>query len=213
MPSVGNGLNTATAPVWQTETSPTRWRGKLVVLEMMMNIFGFMLVNWINYGLSFVGGALAWRLPLALQFAFIVVLFATVPWLPESPRWLLAHARVDEATLILADLQNRAPSDPHVVAARDEILFSVRYERENAVRWRDLARGRGEGGTKTMRRLLLGMGSQVSSPGEAIPPPPRRSTPHSSNTPFPAEVWYPMLKSTDIGLHPRLCNSSVVSIS
>jgi MFS family permease len=43
---IGNGLNTATAPVWQTETASAKWRGKLVILEMMMNIFGFMMVNW-----------------------------------------------------------------------------------------------------------------------------------------------------------------------
>lgn len=49
-----------------------------------------MLVNWINYGLSFHGGALAWRLPIALQFVFIVVLAVTVPWLPESPRYVRA---------------------------------------------------------------------------------------------------------------------------
>lgn len=52
-----------------------------------MNIFGYMLVNWINFGLSYAGGAIAWRLPLALQLMFIVVLYATVPWLPESPRY------------------------------------------------------------------------------------------------------------------------------
>lgn len=28
-------INTATAPVWQSETSKPSWRGKLVVLEMM----------------------------------------------------------------------------------------------------------------------------------------------------------------------------------
>lgn len=49
-----------------------------------------MLVNWINYGLSFHGGALAWRLPIALQFVFIVVLAVTVPCLPESPRYVRA---------------------------------------------------------------------------------------------------------------------------
>lgn len=51
-----------------------------------MNIFGFMLVNWINYGFSFIGGGVAWRFPLAFQFIFIFLLYATVPWLPESPR-------------------------------------------------------------------------------------------------------------------------------
>lgn len=83
---IGNGLNTATAPVWQAETSKAAWRGKLVVIEMICNIAGFSLSNWITYGFSFVGGPLSWRMPLTLQFIFIFILFATVPWLPESPR-------------------------------------------------------------------------------------------------------------------------------
>jgi hypothetical protein len=57
--SIGNGINTATAPIWQTETAQPQWRGKLVIFEMMMNIVGFWLCNWINYGLSFHGGGLA----------------------------------------------------------------------------------------------------------------------------------------------------------
>lgn len=84
--SIGNGLSTATAPVWQTETAQAKWRGKLVILELGLNVGGYCIVNWINYGLSFQGGAIAWRLPLALQLFFIIVLFATIPWLPESPR-------------------------------------------------------------------------------------------------------------------------------
>lgn len=35
---IGNGINTSTAPVWQGETSRASWRGKLVVIEMIMNI-------------------------------------------------------------------------------------------------------------------------------------------------------------------------------
>lgn len=79
-------MNTSAAPVWQTETAQAKWRGKLVILEMMMNIAGFSLVNWINYGLSFSGGSVAWRFPLGFQAVFLIVLWATVPWLPESPR-------------------------------------------------------------------------------------------------------------------------------
>jgi hypothetical protein len=79
-------MNTATAPIWQTETSNAQWRGKLVILEMVLNVVGFSMVNWINYGLSHVAGSVAWRFPLAFQLTFIFVLFATIPWLPESPR-------------------------------------------------------------------------------------------------------------------------------
>lgn len=83
---IGNGINTATAPVWQTETSAIKWRGKLVVIELILNIAGFSLSNWMTYGFSFVGGAVAWRFPLAFQLFFIIILYSTVPWLPESPR-------------------------------------------------------------------------------------------------------------------------------
>ena len=83
---IGNGLNTATAPVWQSETSKANMRGKLVVIEMVMNIAGFSLSNWVTFGFSYLEGSVAWRFPLALQFLFIFILFATVPWLPESPR-------------------------------------------------------------------------------------------------------------------------------
>ncbi|KAI1184091.1 hexose carrier protein [Nemania serpens] len=157
---VGNGINTSTAPVWQTETSKVGNRGKLVVFELSMNIFGFMLSNWIN-GLSFVGGPLGWRLPLAIQLVFCAILFVTLPWLPESPRWLLAHGREDEASRILADLEDKPIDDPVVVAERQEIVFSIDYERKNAIRWRDLLRGQTKPGTNTIRRLVLGAGTQA----------------------------------------------------
>ncbi|EXK44431.1 hypothetical protein FOXG_18729 [Fusarium oxysporum f. sp. lycopersici 4287] len=142
---IGNGINTATAPIWQTETAQAKWRGKLVILEMAMNIAGFCFVNWINYGLSFVEGSVAWRFTLAFQFVFIFVLFATVPWLPESPRWLIAHGRTQEATEILACIEDKPTTSPVVTAQLHEIQYSVDYELQHA----------------TLRRLLLGANTQL----------------------------------------------------
>ncbi|KAK5092941.1 hypothetical protein LTR70_005195 [Exophiala xenobiotica] len=159
---IGNGLNTATAPVWQTETSQVAWRGKLVVIELVMNIFGFSLSNWVTYGLSFAGGPISWRFPLAFQFIFIIILYATVPWLPESPRWLIAHGYEDEAFPIMADLETKDENDPFILAQHKEIVFTVQYERENAPKWSELLRGKtgSKAGTCTMRRMLLGAGTQ-----------------------------------------------------
>jgi MFS family permease len=61
----------------------------------------------------------------------------------------------------LADLEDKSVDDPHVIADRQEILYSVDYERKNAVPWRDLMRGRTKSGTKTIRRLFLGAGTQA----------------------------------------------------
>lgn len=156
---LGNGINTATAPIWQGETSHASMRGKLVVIELIMCIVGFSLVNWLNYGLSFVGGSLAWRFPLAFQLIFIFTIFATVPWLPESPRWLIAKGRVDEAEQILADLHNLEVTNPVVLADSIDIQRAVQYENEHSVGLIMLLRGKGgeRSGTCTLRRLILSM--------------------------------------------------------
>lgn len=83
---IGNGINSSTAPVWQTETSTASLRGKLVIFENVLLLVGFSLANWLNYGFSFVEGPVSWRFPLSVQLLFIISLFFLIPWLPESPR-------------------------------------------------------------------------------------------------------------------------------
>ncbi|KAL9101385.1 MAG: hypothetical protein Q9163_003343 [Psora crenata] len=158
---LGNGMNTATAPVWQAETSTAAWRGKLIVIELILNIAGFSLSNWVTYGFSYVPGPVAWRFPLAFQFIFIFILFATVPWLPESPRWLITHGRVDEAEQIIADLEAKELHDSYVITESKEIQWAAAYEHEHSVSWWNILRGKSAGGTSTIRRLILGGGAQA----------------------------------------------------
>ncbi|KAG6827436.1 hypothetical protein H0H92_011790 [Tricholoma furcatifolium] len=154
---LGNGLNTATSPVWQSETSKPSLRGKLVVFGMIMNIAGFSLSNWLTYGFSFLEGSVAWRFPIAFQLFFSVILLSTVPWLPESPRWLLAHGREEEGVEVLVALEGNGAckTDVVIVEQVEEILAAVRLEKETAPKWIDVLRGR-TGNTGMVQRLLLG---------------------------------------------------------
>ncbi|KAF7305439.1 Hexose carrier protein [Mycena chlorophos] len=159
---LGNGMNTATAPVWESETCKPSRRGKLVVFEMVMNIAGFAVSNWMTYGFSFAQGSVSWRFPIAFQLAFSVVLFATIPWLPESPRWLLMHGFEDEGAAVLAALHGEGATaqDAVIVDQKMEILEAVRMEKDISPSWSDILHMR-TGETGMLQRLLLGAGAQL----------------------------------------------------
>ncbi|KAF8966121.1 general substrate transporter [Flammula alnicola] len=149
--------------VWQSETSKPAWRGKLVVFEMIMNIAGFSLSNWMTYGLSFRSGSVAWRFPIAFQLVFSFILLSTIPWLPESPRWLLAHGHHEGVRILVAlEGSHATAKDEYIINQRDEILEAVRIEQETAPSWRDILKGR-TGDTGMIQRLLLGAGINVTS--------------------------------------------------
>ena len=99
---VGNGGNTSTVPMWQSETCSAHKRGKLVMIEGALITGGIMISYWIDLGLSFAPGSVAWRFPLAFQICFCVFILYFVLGLPESPRWLILKGREAEAKEVIA---------------------------------------------------------------------------------------------------------------
>ena len=138
---IGNGGNTATAPVWHVETSYDHAKGKAVVKEMVVNVFGFVVSNVITLAFSRLTTEAQWRFPLGIQVIFIVVILTLFPILPESPRWLLARGR---------------EAEDDVEAEFKAIRDSVRQEQAVQASWSQLF-----GGSQATRRLLLGMLLQV----------------------------------------------------
>lgn len=70
--------------------------------------------------------------------------------------------RNEEALQVLSDLEDKSLDDPTLLTQMQQIQNTVEYERANAVSWGDILRGRAsqKAGTKTVRRLMLGMGTQ-----------------------------------------------------
>lgn len=78
-------------------------------------------------------------------------------------RWLVAHGRANLAVQTIADLEDKNLNDPFVQLQMSDIEYSVEYEQANSVSFSDILHGRAheKSGTKTARRLILGMGAQA----------------------------------------------------
>lgn len=138
-------------------------RGRGLAIELAVNIFGVMLAYWCDYGMSFVRNEAQFRFPLALQILFAVVTLAGVIFLPESPRWLVAHDRHDEAREILWAVNKNAKQinkdDPAISRNLAEIQHAIREEREAAQTSSFKAMFK-NGDQKFLYRTLLGIGGQ-----------------------------------------------------
>jgi hypothetical protein len=132
----------------------------MLIMLFSMNIAGFSLSNWMTYGFSFVQGSASWRFPIAFQLVFSAILFATIPWLPESPRWLLMHGHEAEGVAVLVALQGGGATadDDSILDQKVEIMDAVRMERDSAPSWSDIFHLR-TGETGMLQRLLLGAGA------------------------------------------------------
>ena len=75
----------------------------------------------------------------------------------------MSKGRVEESEQITADLESTTVDDPYIITISKEMQHAIEMEREASVPFKDLFRGRtgGKAGTKTLRRLFLGMGTQA----------------------------------------------------
>ncbi|KAL2014737.1 hypothetical protein VTN00DRAFT_2262 [Thermoascus crustaceus] len=158
---LGTGMNTATAGVWQAETSKMRSRGKLVIIQMANCITGFSISNWLTLGFSFAPGSVAWRFPLAFQIFFTLLLYFLCPFLPDSPRLLIRKGKYGEAREVIAALEGNGAtaSSPSVKAQFNIIKDILDREHVTTYTWWQLLMGRGPAGV--LRRMVLGAWMQA----------------------------------------------------
>lgn len=122
----GFGHLTATAPNWQAECcSGAGHRGAAVLLESVFISAGLAVAAWISFGVSHAAGSVAWRFPLALSGFWSLLVLVNTPHMPESPRWLVAKGRVEEARQTLAALKGVDPGDADVHDDIAEIEVSL----------------------------------------------------------------------------------------
>ena len=94
-----------------------------------------------------------------LQCTFLIPMLLIIMIIPETPRWLVAHNRSDEALAVLQRLNRKKMSDEAIAATHSDITNTVAYEASiGAGQWRDLLKN---DEIQSLRRLLIACSIQA----------------------------------------------------
>ena len=153
-------MNSSTAPVYQGECSPARIRGALLTLQGTVTILGVVIAYWADYGTSFYESSFQWRFPLAFQAVFAILLVLQIVGLPETPRWLAAHDRHEEARRVIAAINGLQADDEAVVGRTLLDIQSglAEEQRDGPFRFRELFAW---GKVQNLRRLVITISVQL----------------------------------------------------
>jgi len=141
MISVFNAFSSPTAPALLVEIAHPRYRAVASALNLCCYYIGAIIGAWASYGtfVNFPESHWCWRLPCMLQFLMPSIVLVGFMFVPESPRWLIANGKVDEARRVLArNHANGDEDDPLVMFEMDEIQQAIEDEKtvnRNAGSW------------------------------------------------------------------------------
>lgn len=142
---IGSAVQNLTAPTLLGELLGPKGRARVLGMFFSCYYVGSLLSAIVNYGAQNIQSTWAWRLPSLLQIMPAVLALSLIPFVPESPRWLLVHGRDEEATEIIAIMQGPQEKDALETAQNTarEIKVVLMNEAEAYPRnpWRDIISG------------------------------------------------------------------------
>ncbi|KAJ5986719.1 hypothetical protein N7451_011084 [Penicillium sp. IBT 35674x] len=160
------GMLTSVVPMYAGEMAESSTRGMMSGLLQWMLSWGYLVAQWLGYGLSFTDTAVQWRFPLAFQCIPGLILATGVWFLNESPRWLMEKDRHDEALATLQRLHGDGTpeKEQYIELEFQEIREAIDAERSSTkITWSSIL-------TKPSwrRRLILGCAVQAFGPLSGI---------------------------------------------
>ena len=132
---VAIGLSSNVSPLYLAEISPARIRGTLVSLNQFAIVVGILLAQIVNWQLARPVPSHAtetmllasWNVQHGWRWMFIAVAIpaavftASVVFIPETPRWLLARGRNQEGYSVLARIGGTAYADAELASIASAI--------------------------------------------------------------------------------------------
>ncbi|GKT83619.1 hexose transporter protein [Colletotrichum tofieldiae] len=122
--NLGNRL-----PMLLAELCHPQHRARLTTVYNCLWNVGALVVAWLSFGTDFLGNEWSWRVPAIGQAVPSVIQLLFIFWVPESPRYLIAKDRHEEALQILGKYHaNGNTNHPTVQFEFREIRETIKRE-------------------------------------------------------------------------------------
>lgn len=124
---IGVGLASMLSPMYIAEIAPARIRGNLVAWNQFAIIFGMLIIYFVNYGISRLGGGDAWLNTIGWRYMFLsgalpaALFLLLLFFVPETPRYLMLRGHEEEARTVLSRISNEEETKREI----DEIRASL----------------------------------------------------------------------------------------
>ncbi len=117
------GAASVLAPAYISEIAPPKIRGALTTLMQLMIVVGLFVAFLSNYSIAggaggasgaFWGGFQAWQWMFWVEIIPAAIFLLGLLFIPESPRYLVAAGRIDEAREVLSSLSDEADANAKI---------------------------------------------------------------------------------------------------
>ncbi|KAG7663848.1 uncharacterized protein J8A68_002596 [[Candida] subhashii] len=128
MAGLGVGLVSAVCPLFIAETTPKWIRGAMVSTYQLAITLGIFLAACVNQGTSTRNDTGSYRIPIALQFLWSIILGGGMFLLPETPRFYVSKENYYEAKNSLRRLRKLPIDHPDLIDEFEDIKANYEFE-------------------------------------------------------------------------------------
>ncbi|VBB80893.1 Putative glucose transporter [Podospora comata] len=164
---IGVGFESAVVILYMSEICPRKVRGALVAGYQFCITIGIMLAACVVYATEGRTDTGSYRIPIAIQFLWAIILAVGLMMLPDSPRYFVKKANLPAATDALARLRGQPKDSEYIQVELAEIVANEEYERQLIPNttwfgsWANCFKGSLFKANSNLRKTILGTSLQM----------------------------------------------------